>query len=106
WRPAEDKPARSVMFFIYGGAFTVGTIFAPIVDAKYIANRGDVVVVAINYRVGPFGFLFGGDVPSNLGLHDQIFALRWVKENIGQFGGNPDDITIFGLSAGSMSVGS
>ena len=105
WKPAEEKSApRSVMFYIYGGGFTIGTIFAPLSDGRYIASRGDVIVVAANYRVGPFGFLFGGDVPPNLGLHDQIFALRWVKENIGQFGGNPEDITIFGLSAGSMSV--
>lgn len=73
-----------------------------------MAESAQVVVVSVAYRLGVFGFLYGGpgtDAPGNLGLRDQVLALRWVQENIAGFGGDPAQVTIFGQSAGSMSVG-
>ncbi|XP_076264549.1 esterase FE4-like isoform X1 [Rhynchophorus ferrugineus] len=95
-----------VMFFIHGGGFIEGTGIlewgvGPIFFMEY-----DVIMIAINYRLGPFGFLSTGDnvIPGNLGMKDQIFALKWVQENIEYFGGDPTKVTIFGQSAGSASV--
>src|SRR5699024_3248104 len=106
WKPTEAK-ANPVMLWIHGGGFSVGSSFEDIYNAKYIAQAGNVVVVSINYRLGALGFLYGGteDAPGNLGLRDQILALEWVRENIVHFGGDPKQVTIFGESAGSMSVG-
>jgi carboxylesterase type B len=90
------------MYWIHGGGFETGTIFSFAYDAKYIATLGDVIVVAVNYRLGPFGFLYGGtdDAPGNAGLYDQILGLKWIRDNIEQFGGDPESVTIFGESAG------
>jgi para-nitrobenzyl esterase len=93
------------MFFIHGGAFITGSGRG--LDGSRLVLRGDVVVVSINYRLGPFGFLYMPDVPDatpNVGLLDMVTALKWVRENITQFGGNPEDITIFGESAGAFAV--
>ncbi|HIB54185.1 MAG TPA: carboxylesterase/lipase family protein, partial [Nitrospirales bacterium] len=80
-------------------------------DGAQIAQRGDIVVVSINYRVGAFGFLHLADIAGadyvssgNIGLLDQIAALKWVKDNINHFGGNPDNVTVFGCSAGGISI--
>jgi para-nitrobenzyl esterase len=101
----EDDAARPVMVFFHGGAYVTGSGQAPAYDLSAMADEGDVVTVTVNYRVGIFGYLAIDDVsPANLGLLDQIAALRWVKENIGGFGGNPNDVTIFGQSAGGDSV--
>lgn len=107
WRPAEDKSNRTVMVWIHGGGYYTGTIFTSGYNAGYLAGQGDVVVVSINYRLGAFGFLFGGtvDSPGNVGLHDQVLALQWIKTNIRHFGGDPNKVTIFGESAGAFSVG-
>jgi para-nitrobenzyl esterase len=105
WTQKLDHKKRPVMFFIHGGAFRTGSGRA--LDGSRIALRGDVVVVSINYRLGPFGFLYMPDIPdtsANVGLLDMVAALKWVRENIIQFGGNPDDITIFGESAGAFAV--
>ncbi|KAK3700074.1 hypothetical protein QZH41_015029 [Actinostola sp. cb2023] len=78
-----------------------------IYDSSYIATLGDVIVVAINYRLNVFGFLAtgsDGDLKGNYGMLDQIHALKWVKKNIRAFGGNPKKVTIFGDSAGGASV--
>ncbi|XP_059483675.1 venom carboxylesterase-6-like isoform X2 [Neocloeon triangulifer] len=98
----EDKKAP-VVVFIHAGAFMFGT--SNQYGAKFLADRG-VVLVTINYRVGPLGFLsFGDDVlPGNNGLKDQVEALRWVKRHIELFGGDPDNVTLVGLSAGGSSV--
>lgn len=103
-----DIGKKPVYFWIHGGAFVVGTGSA--YDGGELARTGDVIVVTINYRVGVLGFVNFGDVlglpdiPSNLGLRDQIAALEWVHDNIAAFGGDPARVTIGGQSAGSMSV--
>nr|XP_027196472.1 cholinesterase 1-like [Dermatophagoides pteronyssinus] len=95
-----------VMVWFYGGGFQCGTIFFPLYDGTYLANYGNVLVVFINYRVGPFGFLYAGtdDIPGNQAFYDQIMGLEWVRDNIQNFGGDPNQVTIFGESAGSFSV--
>jgi carboxylesterase type B len=94
------------MFWIHGGAFTGGTSSDPTFDGSNLASRGDVVVVAINYRLGTLGFLAldDGETNGNYGLADQTTALEWVRQNIKDFGGDPDRVTIFGQSAGAGSV--
>ena len=92
-----------VMFYIHGGGYEAGSTLA--YPSDILALQG-VVVVVIQYRLGPFGFLTTGDsvAPGNFGMLDQVEALRWVKENIENFGGNPSNVTIFGESAGAASV--
>jgi para-nitrobenzyl esterase len=93
------------MVWIPGGMFEYhGTGAAPWYDGSRFARDG-IVCVTINYRVGAEGFLYLGDGIANLGLLDQVAALEWVRENIVAFGGDPDNVTIFGESAGAMSVG-
>lgn len=97
---------RPVMFWIHGGAFTGGTGADPTFDGGSLASRGDLVVVTINYRLSTLGFLAlpDGVTNGNYGIADQITALDWVIENIADFGGDADRITIFGQSAGAGSV--
>jgi len=100
------------MVFIHGGAFRNGASSKPLYDGKSLAALGNVVVVSMNYRLGSMGFLAHPGLSAedehgssgNYGLLDQRAALRWVQTNIAAFGGNPDNVTIFGESAGSMSV--
>ncbi|CAH1773945.1 unnamed protein product [Owenia fusiformis] len=96
---------KAVMVWIHGGGYAVGGVNA-FTEAEMMAVIGDVVIVTINYRLGIFGFFSTGDsvVPGNMGLLDQQFAIRWVKDNINLFGGDPTRITIFGESAGASSV--
>ncbi|CAG2104218.1 unnamed protein product, partial [Medioppia subpectinata] len=96
---------KPVMFWIYGGGLIMGSIFQEIYNGSALATK-DVVVVSVNYRLGPFGFLYGDreDAPGNVGFYDQLLGLKWVRENIHSFGGDRDQITIFGESAGSWSV--
>jgi para-nitrobenzyl esterase len=112
WSPGADGKKRPVMVWIHGGAFLFGSGSMPWYDGTQFAKHGDVVVVTINYRMNVFGFLhlaelFGEDYgfSGNCGILDQVAALRWVKENIEAFGGDPKQITIFGESAGAASVG-
>ena len=106
--PATDGEPRPVLFWIHGGSFTSGS--ANNYDGSILAEQGDVVVVAINYRLGMLGFLdlsgFGEAYAGSAanGIRDQIAALRWVRDNIGAFGGDKDNVTIFGESAGGQSV--
>ncbi|NXN89005.1 CEL lipase, partial [Bombycilla garrulus] len=108
----EVSTKLPVMVYIYGGAFLFGGSQGAnfldnyLYDGEEIAVRGNVIVVTINYRVGPLGFLSTGDqnLPGNYGLKDQHMAIAWVKRNIKAFGGDPDNITIFGESAGAVSV--
>ena len=103
WTP-DVTGSAAVFVWIHGGAFRNGTGSAPICDGTAFARDG-VVCVTINYRLGVYGFVDVGDGPANIGLRDQIAALRWVRENIAAFGGDPDRVTIGGESAGAMSVG-
>ena len=106
----EKKP---VMVWIHGGAFMFGGTVDPLYDFhNFVKENPDVIVVSIEYRLGIFGYLHlshlpdGGDYPDaqNLGVMDQVMALKWVHENIGNFGGDPDNVTIWGESAGAGSV--
>jgi para-nitrobenzyl esterase len=108
-KKASEK--RPVMVWIYGGAFVGGTTSFPTTDGTLFAKKG-AVLVSIAYRVGPMGFLAhpelskeSGKGSGAYGIQDQIAGLKWVKENISQFGGDPSNVTIFGESAGGMSVG-
>ena len=102
WTPGTDDKKRPVMFWIHGGGFSFGS--GAWSDGSKLAKRNDVVVVTINYRVGIFGFLYVEDQMANLGMLDMMTALKWVKENISSFGGDPDNVTIFGESAGAVAV--
>jgi carboxylesterase type B len=112
WTPAHARGARrAVMVFIYGGAFIGGSCAYPLYDGTRLAAQG-VVVVCFNYRVGIFGFLahpmLSAESPQhssgNYGLLDQLAALEWVRANIAAFGGDPHRVTVFGESAGAVSI--
>ena len=111
WTPAKSVNERlPVMVWIYGGAFVGGMTSIPAYDGAPLAEKG-VVLVSVSYRLGAFGFLAhpeltkeSGKGSGNYGLQDQIAGLRWVKDNIAKFGGDPNRVTIFGESAGGMSV--
>ncbi|MFF4260209.1 carboxylesterase/lipase family protein [Streptomyces sp. NPDC001663] len=108
---AEPRSRRPVFVWFYGGRFNGGFASDPAFDGAGLARRG-LVVVTVNYRTGPLGFLTvpqltaesGNDSSGNYGLLDQIAALRWVQRNISAFGGDPDRVTIAGQSAGAASV--
>lgn len=112
WTAAQDDSARlPVMVWIHGGGLVQGSAAKPFYDGASLARRG-VIVVTINYRLGPFGFLthpaLQQESPSgaagNWGLLDQVAALKWVRDNVAAFGGDPGNVTIFGESAGALSV--
>ena len=109
WSADQGDAKRPVMVWIHGGALTRGSGASDWYDGVNLARQG-VVLVTLNYRLGPFGFLAHRQLTreagqsGNYGFLDQIFALRWVQENIAAFGGDPDNVTIFGESAGSWSV--
>lgn len=110
--PGLDPKGRPVMVWIHGGGFMIGSGSQAIYSGEHLAAKGDVVVVTINYRLGALGFVnlaevTGGQIPAtgNEGLLDQVAALEWVRDNIANFGGDPGNVTIFGESAGGMSVG-
>mgnify|MGYP004450899389 FL=1 len=114
WTPASavGKPdsCLPVAMWIHGGAYTGGWSFEPEMDGEAWAQRG-VILVTVNYRLGVFGFLNhplltaeGGGHSGNYGTYDQAAALTWIRNNIAQFGGDPDNITVFGQSAGAASV--
>lgn len=110
WAPAGPREGLPVMVWIHGGAFRAGAGSSPLYDGASMAENGGVIVVTINYRLGAFGFLHLAGLDSsysaNLGLLDQIAALKWVRENIKAFGGDPEQVTVFGESAGAMSIAS
>jgi len=105
WTPEDGAAGLPVMVFIHGGAWVLGHKDCPGHDGSGFAQSG-VVCVAINYRMAIEGFLPIPGCPTNLGLRDQIFALQWVRDNIAAFGGDPANVTVFGESAGAMSIAS
>jgi para-nitrobenzyl esterase len=111
WTPATNAQERlPVMVWIYGGGFMIGMTSQPLYDGTKLAQKG-VVLVSVAYRLGPFGFLAhpelsreSGKGSGCYGLQDQVAGLRWVRDNIARFGGDPSRVTIFGESAGGASV--
>ena len=113
WKADDGGTKKPVMVWIHGGAFTAGGTVEPREEGtNFVKENPDVIVVSIEYRLGVFGFLHlshlpdGKDYPDaqNLGLMDQVMALKWIHENIEGFGGDPDNVTIWGESAGGDSV--
>jgi len=111
WTPDVAGPKRPVMVWIHGGALAIGSDRNTWYDGARLAARGNLLVVTIQYRLGLLGFLdlsrIGGSEyaqSGNLGILDEIAALRWVRKNIAAFGGDPDNVTVFGESAGGASV--
>lgn len=106
YAPADSSPInkKSVMIWIHGGGYVIGQ--GMFYNGTRLASVGDVIVVTLNYRLNAFGFFrtTDGQKNGNYGLNDQILAMRWVKDNIDSFGGDPESITIFGESAGGWSV--
>jgi para-nitrobenzyl esterase len=107
-RAESGAQGRPVMVFIHGGAYRSGTGSHPMFRGNRLVSRGDIVYVSINYRLGALGYLdfreYGAQFQCNLGLRDQVAALRWVHENIAAFGGDPQNVTIFGESSGGNAV--
>ncbi|KHJ40277.1 Carboxylesterase [Trichuris suis] len=104
WTPAYARNAP-VLVWIFGGGFITGSPSLDIYNGAFLAASTGQVIVAINYRVGPFGFLsLGSSAPPNVGLLDQRLALQWIQSNINNFGGDPNSVTLMGESAGGASV--
>ncbi|XP_012943848.2 neuroligin-4, Y-linked-like [Aplysia californica] len=103
--PQENQPKKKVFFYIHGGGFMVGAA-SHFIPGTWVKMYDDVIVVTINYRLGILGFLSSGDETSlgNYGLWDQVLALRWVQRHIASFGGDPDDVTLSGESAGAAAA--
>ncbi|MCW2370909.1 carboxylesterase/lipase family protein [Sphingobium sp. B11D3D] len=111
WTPGlADGKKRPVMVWLHGGGLAVGSGATPVTDGRNLAARQDVVVVAVNHRLNLFGYLYFGDltrdrsVPANPGQLDMVAALQWVRDNIAAFGGDPQNVTIFGHSGGGLKV--
>ena len=109
WTPATDDARRPVLVWFHGGDFVAGSASMPGYDGSRLATDGDLVVVTVNCRLGPLGFLYmpsdddtGGE--ANFGISDQVAALQWVRHNIATFGGDPNRVTIAGQSAGAASI--
>ncbi|XP_018494487.1 LOW QUALITY PROTEIN: acetylcholinesterase-like [Galendromus occidentalis] len=106
WVPRPRPTNAAVLLWVYGGSFYSGCATLDVYDGKILASEENVIVVSFNYRVGSLGFLYldHADAPGNAGMMDQVMALRWVQDNIHLFGGNPNNVTLFGESAGAVSV--
>lgn len=106
WTPGLDNKKRPVMVWIHGGGNTMGSGAQPRANGKFLAQRGDVVVVTLNYRLGAFGFLYLPELGAsgNEALLDQALALKWVRQEIENFGGDSGNVTVFGQSAGGMDI--
>ncbi|MFI6172709.1 carboxylesterase/lipase family protein [Nocardia sp. NPDC051052] len=103
WTPDPGASGLPVMVWIHGGAYRLGSSAVSVYNGHAFARDG-VVLVSMNYRLGAIGFAALDGSPANRGLLDQIAALQWVRDNIAAFGGDPDQVTLFGESAGGMSV--
>nr|AHB20142.1 acetylcholinesterase type 1 [Pardosa pseudoannulata] len=107
WVPKPRPEGAAVLVWFYGGGFYSGTTTLDVYDPKILASEEQIIVVSVNYRVASLGFLFFDrpDVPGNAGMFDQLMALEWIRDNIVYFGGTPHNVTLFGESAGAVSVG-
>uniref|UniRef100_A0A0N5C6L4 Carboxylic ester hydrolase n=1 Tax=Strongyloides papillosus TaxID=174720 RepID=A0A0N5C6L4_STREA len=105
WTPSSAYNL-TVMVWLFGGGFSSGSPSLILYDGKALALQGNVIVININYRLGPFGFLYldNDECPGNVGMLDQQLALKWIKDNVVYFGGNPNQIALFGESAGASSI--
>ena len=108
WAPPDASDA-SVLVFLHGGGYTNGSGGLPWYDGQLLAERGHMVVVTANYRLGALGFAYLAELADdmgagNLGLRDQLAALRWVRDHVAEFGGDPDRVTVAGQSAGAYSI--
>jgi para-nitrobenzyl esterase len=111
WTPATDKGKRPVMVWFHGGGYAYGSGAWPVYDGDNLSRRGDVVVVTVNHRLNVFGYLhlaelLGDDYASsgNAGMMDLVMSLEWVRDNIANFGGDPNEVTIMGESGGGSKV--
>jgi para-nitrobenzyl esterase len=110
WTPGADAARRPVMLYIHGGAYMTGSGSSPLIDGARLAARGDVVVVTVNHRLGPFGYSYlnrlipGFEDGGNAGMLDLVLALRWVRDNIAAFGGDPGRVMLFGQSGGGAKI--
>ncbi|SIQ41412.1 para-nitrobenzyl esterase [Rhizobium sp. RU35A] len=105
WSPVAPGASAPVLVFLHGGAFMTGGGSLPCYDGALLAKNSGCVVVTVTYRLGPLGFLSQpGFAPTNLGIRDQIAALRWVRQAIASFGGDPQAVTVAGQSAGAYSI--
>ena len=102
----RDRKKRPVLVYFHGGAYNNGTVNSDLYDGKRLVHRGDVVVVTVNHRLNAFGYLYLGDLApeyaqsGNAGQLDLVLALKWVRDNIAEFGGDPSRVLIFGQSGG------
>jgi carboxylesterase type B len=103
----ENTEGKTVMIWFHGGAFFSGSADLDLYDGEVLAALGDVIVVSVNYRLGALGFLTTthDSIGGNMGMYDQVLAINWVKDNIFAFGGDSDNIVLFGQSAGATSAG-
>ncbi len=110
WTPAADGAKRPVLVHVFGGGFETGSASEGFQNGEALSAQGDVVVVRVNIRIGALGFLhladaFGANFDAaNRGALDLVLALRWVRENIAALGGDPDNVTLFGLSSGAFMI--
>lgn len=113
WASSDTRPgdAKPVLVWLHGGAYVLGSSSQTLYDGSRLVGHGDVVVVTVNYRLGVLGFLdlssldaAGQRFDSNVGLRDALAALKWVRDNVAAFGGDPDRVTLFGESAGAGIV--
>lgn len=111
WSPAADGQGRPVLVWLHAGGHVYGSGSSPSMDAWVYAARHDAVIITANYRLGPWGWLYLGDLDpgfgdsANLPVLDQILLLRWIRDNVGRFGGDPDNVCVFGVSSGGSDVG-
>ncbi len=112
WTPGIDDGARPVLVYIHGGAYASGSGSSPLYDGTRLAERGDVVTVTLNHRLNAFGYLYLDRVArsesladsGNCGQLDLVLALEWIRDNISVFGGDPDNVTLFGQSGGGAKI--
>ncbi|KAK2719659.1 acetylcholinesterase-like [Artemia franciscana] len=104
--PRPRPRHAAVMVWFFGGGFSTGSSTLDVYDPRILASEENVIVISIQYRLAALGFLYMGteDAPGNAGMFDQIMALEWIRNNIHAFGGNPNNVTLFGESAGASAI--